>query len=175
VKLWTWQHPDRDLTSQEWRPDVGEKMWVPRIWKPLQELRPRLQEMLGIRDFVWCFLCYEHWKGWWVRRLWVLNVPEEQVRFLNSIAWDALLNQKFDQMSEEDAWSRLIGSKQAEDGLTALVPLPIPREWVEDKSRFNRGPDVSNAPYEELPDSVNAAWPCRLSLKLQGKAPSTAD
>lgn len=171
MRLWTWQHPDWDLTSQEWSPHVGEEMWGRLTWEPLKRLYPRLREILHMRAFVWCYLHYEHWKKSELRMLWVLNVPENHVRFLNSIAWEGLLYQKFDQMSEEDAWSRLIVSKKTEDDLTALVPLPILREWVEDRAKFNKGIDVSNAPYDELPDSVEAAQTYRLASKLRKKTP----
>jgi len=140
-------------------------MWGPRVWQALERLYPKLQAELSLRESVWCYLQYTHWKGLEVRRLWVLNVPDDRVYLLNATAWDVLLHQKFSAMSEKDAWNRLMVPNEAEDDRTALAPLPILREWVDDKTRFNKGPDVSNAPYEELPDSLEAARAYRLAWK----------
>jgi hypothetical protein len=171
VRLWTWQHPDWDLTSQEWRPHFGEKMWGPRVWQALEQLYPQLPPHLCPKDNVWCYLRYEHWKAFHIRTLWVVNVPDDRVHFLNATAWDVLIHQKFSEMSEKDAWKRLLVPDRTQDDRTALAPLPILREWVDDNTRFNRGPDVSNAPYEELPNSVEGAQACRLASKLRRKAP----
>ena len=137
----------------------------------LGPLYSRLGRELGTLDFVWCFTQYTHWDQLEVRRLWKLDVPQDQVFcYTDSAMWDALVREDFRCVSEAEAWKRLIVPEEKalsriavgqEASIVPLVRIPVPRDWVLDSSRFNKGSDFSKARYEDLPYSVEEARRCR--------------
>jgi len=160
-RLWTWQHPDWDITSQAWNDSFGREMWGD-MWPRLGHLYGRLRRELALRDFIFCYRQYEHWAGLPVRRLWILEVPEDRIHHVvDGVAWDVLVQVSFKDMSEEEAWTRVLSRTPPRSDMTALVEIPIPGHWVKDRTKFNKGPRFRGATYNELPDSIEAALACR--------------
>ena len=167
IELWTWQHPDWDMTSQEWSPDFGAQAWGHDEFNVLKrlyaEMRSRLA--LGARHVIWCNIVYQYWSRADIRRLWQLNVPSEEiVLYLDGNAWEELRRSKFTTLEEgESAWARLRipdvdpwlqKRRESSDyagqhpnrrhqliqgDVQALIAVPIHSEWVKDKSRCSTG------------------------------------
>ena len=137
-RLWTWQHPDRDLISQKWSGAFGEKAWTPLLWPRLTELYEMLRDKLSMEEFVWCYLRDTSWQQGDVRTLWVLEVPLSEVHYLwDHVWWDVLVKKNYEQLSEAEAWESLFLKNPTGRDVTALIRSPIPATWVIDKTRLS--------------------------------------
>ena len=174
LRLWTWQNPECDITSQGWSCHKLNSDWGEEMAGKLLRLYKKLWDILGTRDFVWCFLEYEHWKQCEIRRLWVLQVPRSQVlRYVKSPVWECLLDQDSSKPIPDSLWRGLLlsedeavqylGAGRSSD-ITVLLKVPIERERVVDSERLNKGPGSANAKYADLPTRICEARRCRPML-----------
>jgi len=171
--LYTWQLPDWDITKENRDPSKGPLRWEEDTWDRLQPLYKKLEEKVGTLDFLWCYPAYEYWKQYKISRLWVLDVPSLEIfKFFDSKIWEVMFDCVDNNKQPEDIhWDQLIvekseGIKMLSSGnkndITPVILVPIsPLIRVIDKSRFNKGPNHSNARYEDLPTSVCEAKKCR--------------
>lgn len=157
ITLWTWQHPDWDITRDGW--DSRYIGWAWEDFAPrLRVLYPWLHELVGTTDFVWCSKEYEHWADLHtVRKLWKLQVPATKlVGVVYTPAWEALRRQKYDKMSEEEARRRVFCGADEKDA-SPLVGVPLSPARAHDCGRYNLGPWAAHCPYDELPRSLEEA------------------
>jgi hypothetical protein len=131
------------------------------VWDRLVELYAQLRPRLTMKSFIWCYCQYTHWVASEVRRLWVLDVPDDRVQLIDGVAWDILLREKFAEMTQEEAWARLLTPRPSQDDVWALIEAPVPKDWVADSTKYNMGCRFRNASYEELPVSIEVAQSCR--------------
>ena len=156
MTLWTWQHPAWDIRRQGWSPEYMDYAWGSKSGH-LTCLYEWLHGILGTGDFVWCYWKYEHWAQFKVRKLWKLQVPPSAVfRIVYRRAWEALVQEKYDSISEEQARERVLCGRDQQDSVP-LVRVPVPSEWAEDCGRFNCGTVRLCVPYDELPRCIDDA------------------
>lgn len=170
LRLWTWQLPDWDITSQKRDAARVAEAWGEDTAERLQPLYEKLYRELGTADLVWCLAHYKHWRQLEVRRLWVLDVPQGRVfRYTDSRAWKEMVDtsdRSAEDAAKSPAWHRLfLDEGEARRRIAAgeagsVVPLltvPIPRAWVVDSARSNKGTHDADARFADLPTSEDEA------------------
>lgn len=174
IELCTWQLPEWDIRREERSEHYGCESWGDHTWGNLQALYPELERRLDTDQFVWCTARYVHWDADEVRRLWVLRVPVSRVlAFTDTGVWGRLMKsvpEGASDVSGAKAWRGLLLMPCTAlariragypDSINALVEVPVPKAWVVDASRYNKGIRHAGARYEDLPRTVQDAEACR--------------
>lgn len=171
LELWTWQSLDRDITvSHAWDPSRMPEAWGKRMAKDLIRLYDKLNELLGVSDYIWCFDHYENWPQLERRRLWRLQVPPGEIlAFVDNHRWKALRRREFSEFCAQAAWDGLFvpaegaldrvieSSFKNPSGIVPLVSVPVHEGWVCDNKRFNSPCDRGgklDTPHKDLPLKV---------------------
>jgi hypothetical protein len=128
MQLWTY-HPTGfqvDAPDLAIDPKRGQYWWHEATGFRYREVLPKLQQVVGVRQFLWCYT----FRGQCLRVQeahdvveWELNVPDSNILgFLRSSVWEDIV------WSRSNDWSGLLvaGTPEASKNIHALVFVPLP-------------------------------------------------
>lgn len=160
MRLVTYQEPGFDIVNTM---SVKDKSFYYSTWPEFRKPYDWLYNILGSDKWIWCYHASHdnHCPGFCDELVkWELDVPDNLIMIIDSHTWHCCLNdincypdslyksvismselskieEKFDSENQkEKVWRENIFTKDIKKHIEILVPSPIRKEWLIDKSHY---------------------------------------